>query len=49
MGYGGDEEEWLKGHILEVLDKHPDEHIEEAITCYEEMLGQVGFYPRKTK
>lgn len=47
LGYGGDEEEWLKRHISEVLEAHPDEKIEEAIACYEEMITQIGFYPRK--
>lgn len=47
IGYGGDEEEWLKQHFLEVLAAHPDEKIEEAITCYEEMITQIPFYPWK--
>lgn len=44
-GFGGDDPEFVNQHIQEVLAAHPDEKIEEAIACYEEMTTQIGLYP----
>ncbi len=40
-GHGGDDIEFLKQHCKEVIDVHPDEKIEEAIACYQEMVEQL--------
>lgn len=41
--YGGDDPEFLKQHWKEVIDMHPDEEIEKAISCYQEMAEQAKF------
>lgn len=37
-GHGGDEIEWLREHCKQVLADYPDEQIEVAIACYEQMV-----------
>ena len=44
---GGDEPEFLKAHFEYILEHYPDEHIEKAITCYEEMMDQLRLYPKR--
>ena len=48
-GHGGDEPEFLKQHFQEVLEMNPDEKIEEAIACYQEMVAQLKYYPERAK
>lgn len=48
-GHGGDEPEFLKKHFQEVLEMNPDEQIEEAIACYQEMVEQLKYYPERMK
>lgn len=48
-GHGGDEPEFLKQHFQEVLEMNPDEQIEEAIACYQEMVEQLKYYPERMK
>lgn len=43
-GYGGDEIEWLRAHCREVLETFPNESIEEAIRCHEEIVKQIKYY-----
>lgn len=38
---GGDDSEFLKQHWSEVIDVYPDEKIETAIFCYQEMVKQL--------
>jgi hypothetical protein len=40
---GGDDISWLRQHCKEVLQLYPDEKIEEAIACYEEMYNQLPY------
>ena len=44
-GHGGDDIEFVRQHCKEVIDAHPDEDIEEAIVCYQEMLEQLRYCP----
>jgi hypothetical protein len=44
-GYGGDEIEFLGQHCKEVIETHPDELIENAIFCYQEMANQLKHCP----
>lgn len=46
-GYGGDNIELLRQHCREVLEANPEEKIEEAIKCYEEMVGQLKHYEER--
>lgn len=39
--YGGDTEEELLRHSKQVLDMYPDNAIEEAIICYQEMIKEL--------
>ncbi len=48
-GHGGDEPEFLRQHFQEVLEMNPDEQIEEAISCYQEMVEQIKYYPEREK
>jgi hypothetical protein len=48
-GHGGDDIEFLQQHCKEVIDAHPDEKIEEAIACYQEMVGQLKYYMEREK
>lgn len=41
--HGGDDITWLRQHCKEVLELYPDERIEEAIACYEEMVNQLNY------
>lgn len=43
-GHGGDEPEFLRQVCKEVIESHPDELIEEAIACYQEMVEQLKYY-----
>lgn len=47
-GHGGDEIEFLRQHCREVIEAHPDEKMEEAIKCYEEMVDQLKYYLERT-
>ena len=47
-GHGGDPVEWLREHCRQVIALHPDEKIEEAIACYEEMVEQLRYYPERS-
>ncbi|HYD89896.1 MAG TPA: hypothetical protein VEA37_00220, partial [Flavobacterium sp.] len=40
-GHGGDEVEFLRQHCKDILAQYPNEHIEEAIRCYEHMINQL--------
>lgn len=46
-GHGGDESEFISQHFCEVLKSYPDDAIEKPITCYEEMVEQLRYYPKK--
>lgn len=46
-GHGGDEPEFLKQLFTELLETYPDERIEEAIVCYQEMVAQLKYYSRR--
>lgn len=46
IGYGRDEKEWLERHFMEVLELYPDERLEEAITCYQEILNKMKYYTK---
>lgn len=46
-GHGGDDLEWLRGHCKEVIAFYPGDKIEEAISCYEEMVKQLNNYPER--
>lgn len=48
-GHGGDDIEFLRQHCKEVIDAHPDEKIEEAISCYQEMVNNLKFYTERQK
>jgi hypothetical protein len=48
-GHGGDDEEFLAQHCKEVLEAHPDEHIETAIRCYEDQLSKLYLYPERIR
>jgi hypothetical protein len=48
-GHGGDDIEFLRQHCREVIETHPDENIEEAISCYTDMVEQFKYYPNKGK
>ena len=48
-GHGGDDIEFLRQHCKEVIEAHPDELIEEAIACYQEMVEQLKHYPERAK
>jgi hypothetical protein len=48
-GHGGDDVEDLRQHCKELLEAYPGEKIEEAITCYEEMVRQLQYYPERSK
>ena len=48
-GHSGDDIELLKQHCKEVIDAHSDEKIEEAISCYQEMVEQLKYYPERVK
>ncbi len=45
-GHGGDERQFLIAHFDELLKAHPNEKIEQAIRCYEEMIGQLCPFTR---
>jgi hypothetical protein len=44
-GNGGDDIEFLRKHCKEAIKAHPDELIEEAIVCYQEMIDKLKYYP----
>lgn len=46
-GHGGDDIEFLRQHCKEVIEAHPDELIEDAIACYQEMVEQLKYYPER--
>jgi len=46
-GHGGDDIEFVRQHWNEVVEAHPDEKIEEAIACYQEMVEQLKYYPER--
>ena len=46
-GHGGDDKEWLREHCEQVVAAYPGEHIEEAISCYEDMVRQLKYYPER--
>ncbi len=46
-GHGGDDIEFLRQYCREVLEMNPDEKIEGAIKCYEEMVEQLKYYPKR--
>lgn len=46
-GHGGDDIEFLRQHCKEVIDVHPEEKIEEAIACYQELVEQLKYYPER--
>lgn len=48
-GHGGDEIGFLKQHCRDILAQYQDEHIEDAITCYEEMERQLIYYRKEEK
>lgn len=48
-GHGGDEIEFVRKVCREVIELHPGEKIEEAIACYEDMVGQLKYYPKRGK
>lgn len=48
-GSGGDDLEFIKRHSMEVLELYPGELIEEAIACYEELIGQLHLVKNKGK
>lgn len=45
-GHGGDDIEFLRQHCKEVIEAHPDELIEDAIACYQEMAEQLKYYQK---
>lgn len=45
--HGGDDIEWLREHCKWVLSDFPGERIEEAINCYEELVKELDFYPKR--
>lgn len=40
-GFGGDDIEFLRQHCSEVIARHSDDKIEDAIACYEDMVEQL--------
>lgn len=46
-GHVGDDIEFLRQHCKEVIEAHPDELIEDAIACYQEMVEQLKYYPER--
>lgn len=46
-GHGGDDIEFLRQHCKEVIDVHPEEKIEEAIACYQELVEQLKYYTER--
>ncbi len=48
-GHGWDEIEFLRQHCSEVIAMHHDDKIEDAIACYEEMVEQLKYYPRRMR
>ncbi len=46
---GGDDEESLRMHLVEVLDTYPEEQIEKAITCYEEILKKLQYNAERAR
>jgi len=47
-GHGGDDIEFLRLHCKEVIANYPDEKIEEAIKCYEELKGQLKYQSERS-
>lgn len=43
-GHGGCAPDDFQAHYHELLAAHPDELIENAIRCYEEMVEQLKYY-----
>lgn len=43
-GHGGDDIVFLREVCKAVIDAHPDESIEDAIACYQEMVMQLKYY-----
>lgn len=39
--HGGDDIESLRQHCKDVIEDHPEEKIEDAIRCHEEMVTQL--------
>ena len=48
-GHGGDDIDFLRLHCSQVIARYPDDAIEEAIACYEEMVEQLKCYPGRNK
>ena len=42
--HGGDDIEILRKHCREVIEAHPDEKIEDAITVYAELIQPLKYY-----
>lgn len=40
--FGGDSEDFINLHCKQVIDMCPDDKIEDAILCYEEMVKQIN-------
>lgn len=38
--YGGDDQEWLKGHYLELLERYQGEDIETPIAVYQKIIDE---------
>jgi hypothetical protein len=45
--YGGDNIEWLREHCRQVIEAHPGDLIEAAITCYQEMIEQIRYLDKQ--
>jgi hypothetical protein len=48
-GHGSDDIEFISKHCNEVIYEHHDEKIEEAISCYQEMVEQLSYYQNRSK
>ena len=46
-GCSGDSIDVIKTHFNEVLEAYPDDAIEDAIKCYEEMVDKLKYYPER--
>lgn len=46
---GGDDAQSLAHYCEEVVQAYPDEHIEEAILCFIDLIDQLRFVPHRTR
>lgn len=48
-GHGENDSDFFQAHYHQVVESHPDEKIEDAISCYEDMVDRLQYYPERGK